>query len=134
MKREKEFKLTYKHPRSELGEIDYVYNHTLQNHYFWKFSPYICIECKNWTKEISSVEINHLIGLVRDKSPFSCCGVYITSSSYAPSAIEAIKQTRDRDKIVIVPVKGAHLKELIERGFKEFVQELCEENVFKKTN
>ena len=35
MKREKDFSLVYKHPRSKMGEIDYVYSHTLQGHYFW---------------------------------------------------------------------------------------------------
>lgn len=133
MRKEKDFRLVLKHPRSEIGEIDYVYSHNFQDHYFWKVSPYICIECKNWKADISSTEINHLTELVRDKEPLSCCGVYITSSSYNSSAINAINQSRVRDKIVVVPVEGKHLTSLIEQGFKDFIQRLCEEKVFKKT-
>lgn len=133
MKREEDFKRVLKHPRSELGEIDYIYSHNLQDHYFWKVSPYICIECKNWKEDITSNEIDHLTALVRDKGPFSCCGVYITSSSYSSSAIEAINYSRVRDKIIVVPVEGKHLTSLIEQGFKDFIQKLCEEKIFKKT-
>jgi len=133
MQKEKDFIFVFKHPRSELGEIDYAYSHNLQDHYFWKVSPYICIECKNWKEPITSTEINHLTELVRDKGAFSCCGVYITSSSYNPSAITAINYSRIRDKITVVPVEGKHLKGLIEQGFKDFIQKLCEEKVIKKT-
>ncbi|MDH5266276.1 MAG: restriction endonuclease [Candidatus Bathyarchaeota archaeon] len=133
MQREKDFRLVFRHPRSELGEIDYVYSHDLQDHYFWKVSPYICIECKNWKENITSTEINHLAELIREKGPLSCCGVYITSSSYSPSAIEAINHSRLRDEIVVVPIEGKHLASLIAQGFKDFIQKLCEEKIFKKT-
>jgi restriction endonuclease Mrr len=133
MKKEKDFRLVFKHPRSELGEIDYVYCHNLQEHYFWKVSSYICVECKNWKENITSTEINHLTELIRDKGPLSSCGVYITASSYDPSAIEAINYSRVRDKILVVPVEGKHLATLIEKGFKDFIQKLCEEKTFKKT-
>jgi hypothetical protein len=133
MKKEKDFRFVFKHPRSELGEIDYVYCHDLQEHHFWKVSPYICVECKNWKENITSTEINHLTELIREKGPLSCCGVYITSSSYENSAIDAIKYSRIRDKIIVVPVEGKHLNSLIEEGFKNFVQKLCEKKVFKKT-
>ena len=133
MQREKDFRLVFKHPRSELGEIDYVYSHNLQDHYFWKVSPYICVECKNWKGNIASTEINHLTELIRDKGPLSCCGVYITSSAYDPSATNAINYSRIRDRIVVIPLEGKHLPSLIERGFKNSIQELCEDKVFKKT-
>ena len=133
MQKEKDFRFVFKHPRSELGEIDYVYSHNLQDHHFWKVSPYICVECKNWKENISSSEINHLKELIREKGPFSCCGVYITSSSYHPSAINAINYSRVMDNIIIVPVEGKHLTSLIEQGFKDFIQKLCEEKIFKKT-
>lgn len=132
MKKEMDFRFVFKHPRSELGEIDYVYSHNLQGHYFWRISPYICIECKNWKANITSTEINHLTELIREKGPFSCCGVYLTSSSYSPSAKRAIENARIRDNIIIVPVEGKHLPSLIERGFKNFIRNLCEERVFRK--
>jgi len=133
MQREKDFRLVAKHPRSELGEIDYVYSHDLVAHHFWKLSPYICVECKNWKENISSTEISHLADLIRDKELLTCCGVYVTSSSYDPSAKHAINQLRIRDRILIVPVEGKHLTHLVEKGFKDFIQQLCEEKIFKKT-
>ncbi|UCD40413.1 MAG: restriction endonuclease [Candidatus Bathyarchaeota archaeon] len=133
MQREKDFRFVFKHARSELGEIDYVYSHNLPEHHFWKIFPYICVECKNWEDDIGPREINHLKTLIDEKAPFSCCGVYITSSSYLPSAINAINFCRASDKIVIVPVEGKDLANLVEQGFIHFIQALCESKVFKKT-
>lgn len=132
MSRHKEFTMVYKHPRSEIGEVDYVYRHELQDHPFWRISPYICVECKNWAEKISSTQMNHLTELIREKGPLCCCGVFITSSSYDPSALTAIRDSRLRDKIVIVPVERKYLKGLIKEGIKDFIQKLCEKIVFKK--
>jgi restriction endonuclease Mrr len=132
MKTQTDFKLIWKHPRSKLGEIDYVFLHNYSgNKSFWGLSPYICIECKNWKGDITSTEIGHLANLVREKSPLSCCGVYITTGSYAPSASESIKNARLTDRIIIVPIDGKQLPSLVEKGFKDTVQKTCEEQVFK---
>lgn len=129
---EKNFELKFKHPRSKTGEIDYVYHHNIEmGRSFWGLSPYICIECKNWKDNISSVEIGHLVDLVREKGPLSCCGVYLTSSSYDPSATERIKTARVMDRILIIAVDGKNLKGLVDCGFRNFVEDLCEEQVFK---
>lgn len=132
MIREPNFEFRFKHPRSRTGEIDYVYAHNLQDQYFWRISPYICIECKNWKDNITSVEINHFADLIEEKAPLSCCGVYLTTSSYEPSAKEAIKNCRIRNRILIIPVERKHLADLIKVGFEDFIRKLCEEKVFKK--
>jgi hypothetical protein len=129
---EKDFELKFKHPRSKTGEIDYVYHHNIKMECsFWSLSPYVCIECKNWKDEISSVEIGHLVDLVREKGPLSCLGIYLTSSSYSPSATERIKTARVMDDILIIAVDGKNLKGLIDCGFRNLVEDLCEEQVFK---
>jgi len=132
MLREKEFEIKLKHPRSELGELDYVYTHNLLQHYFWKVSSYICIECKNWEKKIKRNEIVGFKELIDEKKPLSCFGVFLTTSSFSPSAIEAIKRAR-KEGVIIVRVERKHLTELIELGFKCFIQKLCEDKFFKKT-
>jgi len=132
MSRHEEFTMIYKHSRSEIGEVDYVYRHELRDHPFWRISSYICVECKNWAEDISSTQINHLIELIREKSPFCCCGIFITSSSYNPSALTSIRDSRLRDKIVVIPVERKHLGSLIKEGFKDYIQKLCEKTVFKK--
>jgi len=132
MTREKEFVQVYKHVRSETGEIDYVYRHNLQDEPFWRISSYVCIECKNWLGDITSNEIHHLAWLIHQIEPLPCLGVFITSSSYTSSAKEAIKNARLKEKIIIVPIGRKDLNELINVGFKNLVQKIGEETVFKR--
>ena len=132
MAREPDFIQKLKHARSEIGEIDYVYAHNLQDDAFWRVSSYICVECKNWVDNITSNEMHHLTELIREKGPLSCCGVFITSSSYDPSAVTAMRDARIRDKILIIPIEGKDLEDLIEYGFKDLVRKLCEQKVFKR--
>ncbi len=130
MKTESNFQFSWKHPRSPNGEIDYVYTHELKNS-FWSMFSYICIECKNWKNNISSVETGHLGDLVEEKDPFACLGVYITTSAYDPSAYADIRKYRLKNRIIIVPIEGKHLQGLIQEGFEKTVQEVCEHTVFK---
>jgi restriction endonuclease Mrr len=131
MTTEKQFKLVYKHSRTTLGEVDYVYSHERKES-FWQLSPYICVECKNWQKNIRSREMDHLISLIKDKSPVSSLGVFITNSSFEDSAKTSMKNARIGDKIIIVPFEGKDLMNLIEFGFRDAVVRMCEESIFKK--
>jgi len=128
---EKGFTQVYKHSRSRLGEVDYVFRNEVKDS-FWQMFPYVCVECKNWEKKISSREMNHFVNLIKDKSPLSCFGVFLTTSSYEDSAKTSMNNARIGDKIVIVPVEKKHLKALIEEGFKNCARKLCEETIFKK--
>lgn len=130
--REKEFVQVFKHARSQIGEIDYIYRHNLRDHPFWKISSYVCIECKHWRGEITSYDIDHLIKMIKATGPLSCLGVFITSSSFSPSALTSIRDARLQDKLLIVPIEGKSLEDLVDTGFKELVGKLCEERVFKE--
>jgi hypothetical protein len=130
MKAEKNFEFSWKHPRSPMGEIDYVYTHKIQNSFWAKFS-YVCIECKNWKDNISSVEMGHLGDLVDEKAPFACLGVYVTTSAYDPSAYATISKFRFKNKILLVPIEAKHLESLIQDGFEKTIRDVCEHTVFK---
>jgi hypothetical protein len=131
MCKENNFEYSFTHPRTRTGEIDFVYKHTMKDP-FWDLSPYVCIECKNWTDNIASVQMGHLGNLVKDKFPLSCIGVYLTTSAYDPSAYETIKEFRNMHKIILIPVEGKHIKDMIEKGFEKFTKEVCEYTVFKR--
>jgi hypothetical protein len=128
MAREKQFKMVYKHCRSALGEIDYVFSHELQDS-FWRLSPYVCIECKNWADKIDSVLTDHFVDLVKS-TLLCCCGVYITTSSYEKSAFESAKRAK-AEGILIVPVERKHLKELVTKGFEETIRRVGLDVAFK---
>lgn len=127
---EEGFILLYKHSRSRLGEVDYIFRNEV-NDPFWRMFPYICVECKNWDEKISSKEINHFVNLIKDKSPLIYFGVFITTSSYENSAKNAMNNARMIDKIVIVPVERKNLRQLIKDGFKNCIKKICEEAIFK---
>lgn len=132
MARHKKFKMVYKHSRSRLGEVDYVFRHEVKDP-FWQMFPYVCVECKNWEKKISSKEMDHFVSLIKDKSPLCHFGVFVASSSFKESAKTSMNNARIGDKIIIVPVERKHLTDLVKNGFKNSIKKLCEEIVFKKS-
>jgi hypothetical protein len=125
------FKFILKHPRSELGEIDYVYRNENYDNFWCRFS-YVCVECKNWKDTITSTETDHLLSLIREKSPLSCLGVFITNTSFEQSAITSMKNARLQDGTLIVPIEGKLLERMVKIGFRNAVIEQCEKSVFKK--
>jgi hypothetical protein len=131
MVREKQFRTVYKHSRSRLGEVDYVYRNECRDSFLQQFS-HVCVECKNWKKKISSREMDHLISLIKDKSPLCCLGVFVTNTCFEESAKTSMKNARIGDKILIVPFEGEDLGSMIELGFKDSVMKGCEESVFKR--
>lgn len=131
MKREKQFRIVDKHSRSRLGEVDYIYRNEYRGSFWHQFS-HVCVECKNWKKKIASKEMDHLISLIKDKSPLSCLGVFVTNTRFEESAKTSMKNARIGDKILVVPFEGENLESMIELDFKDSVIKRCEESVFKK--
>ena len=116
------FIFIHKHCRSEIGEIDYFYRNT-RDHPLQETYSYLFIECKNWKGKISSEKINHFIGLLKSKTPFFCCGIYITTSSFSQEALTAMKYARIQDGVIVISIDKKDLLELIEKGFKMFIEE-----------
>lgn len=132
MFREDDFDFIDKHSRSEVGEVDFVYSCKVRDHVLWENSPIIFIECKNWSGVIGSEQMDHFINLVREKGPFSSCGVYVTSSSFSPFAETSMRDARMRDKITIVPIEGKQLADLIQYGFKTYIPKVCIEKLLHR--
>lgn len=84
MAQQKGFIFIDKHCRSKVGEIDYFYRTELRNHPLWKKYNYLFIEAKNWEQKIGSPEVNHFITLLKAKTVFPCCGIYLTTSLLSP--------------------------------------------------
>ena len=120
-----------KHCRSKVGEIDYFYRVQLRGHPLWEKYPYLFIECKNWKETISSKEMDHFIRLVRAKKTFLCCGIYMTTSYFSPEALTTVRDARNVDKVMIIPIDKNDLPNLIDKGFKEVVQEICDKILAK---
>jgi predicted helicase len=120
-----------KHCRSKVGEIDYFYRSEHTDHPIWKNYHYVFIECKNWEDVISSTELDHFIRLMKAKTPFACCGVYLTTSSLSPEALTTMRDARMNESIFIIPIESNALSQLIEKGFKSFAQEVCDKLLAK---
>lgn len=119
-----------KHCRSRVGEIDYFYRSEHRDHPLWEKYPFLFIECKNWREKISSEKINHYIKLLEAKNTFPCCGIYITTSSLSPEAIRAMNRAIDKGLLIIL-IDKKDLPSLIDKGFKVFLQDKCEEILAK---
>jgi hypothetical protein len=111
-----------KHCRSRVGEVDYFYRVEFRDHPLWEKYPFLFVECKNWKEPISSEKMDHFIRLVIPKQVLSCCGIYITTSSFSPEAFATVRDAIINNKIMIILIDKKDLSDLIDRGFKAFVQ------------
>jgi len=121
---EPDFTLLKQHARSDVGEIDFFYRTKCKDHPLWLKCHYLFIECKNWKEIISSEKMNHFITLLQSKNVFrNCCGVYVTTSSYSPQAINAYKKAINEKKLIIVKLGRNDLNKLIDEGFKTYLED-----------
>jgi Holliday junction resolvase-like predicted endonuclease len=120
-----------KHCRSKVGEIDYLYRSEHLDHPLWKNYHYIFIECKNWGDKIGSRELNHFINLIQAKAFLNCFGVYLATGSLSQQAQTTIRDARIKDKLLIIPIERRDLYSLIEKGFKDHIQEACDKILSK---
>lgn len=131
MNQQQRFIYIHKHCRSEVGEIDYFYRIELRGHPLWEKYPYLFIECKNWKEKIGSEKMNHFKSLLKEKNLLPCCGIYITTSSFSRQAFTVIRDARNVERLLIIPIEKKDLPKLIERGFQVFVQEKCDKIIAK---
>lgn len=118
-----------RHCRSDVGEIDYFYRNQNIDHPLWKTYHYIFIECKNWNDIIPSKELSHFLTLMRRKSLFKCCGVYLTTSRLSPEANVVISDGQKIDNLCIFKLEKNNLKKLISIGFKRALEEACDKTI-----
>jgi Restriction endonuclease len=111
-----------KHCRSRVGEVDYFYRADTRDHPLWERYPFLFIECKNWIEPISSEKMDHFIRLVIPKQVLSCCGVYVTTSSFSPESLITVRDAIVKNEIMIILIDKNDLSDLIDQGFKDFVQ------------
>lgn len=91
----------------------------------------VAIESPEKKETISSEKMNHFIRLVKAKAPFSCCGVYITTSSFSPQSMTTMRDARLNEKILVIPIDKNDLPNLIKKGLKVVVQEICDKMLAK---
>ena len=122
MDQQQSFVYVDRHCRSRVGEVDYFYRVELRDHPLWERYPFLFIECMNWKEPISSEKMDHFIRLVIPKQVLSCCGLYITTSSFSPEALTTVRDAIINNEIMIILIDKNDLFDLIDRGFKAFVQ------------
>lgn len=118
------FSLIKRHARSDVGEMDFFYRAKCDGHPLWSKCAYLFVECKNWKEVISSEKMNHFTTLLESKNIFSnCCGIYITTSSFSPQAITALKKAINGKKLIIIKLGKNDLHKLIDKGFKSYLED-----------
>ena len=132
MDQQKGFVFIDKHPRSQVGEIDYFYRSRFKDHPLWNYT-YLFIECKNWKEPISSEKMDHFIRLVKAKNFFHllCCGIYLTTGNFSRAALTTLREARNVEKVMIMAINKKDLLELIELGVKAFLEKKCDEVLAK---
>lgn len=131
MAQQQGFVFLHRHCRSEVGEIDYFYRSEHRDHPLFEKYPYVFIECKNWSEPISSEKMDHFIRLMQAKTILSCCGIYITTSYFSPETLTTMRDARIKEGYMIIPIENRDLPEMIEKGFKAFIQEKCDKILAK---
>lgn len=131
VEREDEFILAKQHARSDLGEFDYVYKTNCSGHPLWNNCKYMFVECKNRKEVVSSKDMNHFVKMLDNKSVFrNCCGIYITTKRFSPQANNSAKEGI-AGGLIIFRIAHADITELIEKGFKQFLENQFDELLTK---
>lgn len=126
MARQKGFTFLRKHCRSKVGEIDYFCRTEICDHPLWEKYRYLFVECKNWKEKIGSPEADHFVILMRAKTVFPCCGIYLTTSSLSPQARTTFRDARMANGIMIIPIIGKDIQTMIDEGFRHFLERRCD--------
>lgn len=127
--RERCFCIIKKHLRTETGELDYVLRQSIDDG-FWKDSPYVVVECKNWADPIGPEQVHHFLTLVRDTGPKCSIGLYLTVSPLTPAALQAIRDARLRDGITAVTIASEFFPKLT-LGLRGLIPRLYEKQTFR---
>jgi len=125
VRRDGEFEIVSRHLRSEAGEIDYVLGHEIQDN-FWRKSPYVCVECKNWEKTIPIAQLDHFIAQVKKAGAYCAIGIYLTTSNLSRDSLAAIRDARINDRLTLIPIEGDELRKLVDTKFSKYVRILFE--------
>lgn len=128
--RDAEFRIAGKHVRTKVGEIDYILGHELQTN-FWKMSPYVCVECKNWIGTIPVGEVDHFVKLVEKVGPLSSIGIYLTTSKLSPEAKTTIRDARLSSSLILIAIEQDNLEGIIKTKFSDFAKVVFESTGFK---
>lgn len=80
---------------------------------FWsKESPYILVECKNWSAKVGPDELDRFTNKLLRRYGRTRLGFFVAASGFT-EGFEATRQTERRDGALVVPITGEDLDVLV---------------------
>lgn len=110
---EPELEVREKNYKTAEEEIDMILVNGL-SHPFWiaQSSPFVFVECKNWSKPVGVKEVKELEMKMVDRAAICKIGIFVSMSGFAKTALDRLKKVQSKDGIIFA-ITGDDLRELI---------------------
>ena len=115
---EPELKVLRKNFRTAEEEIDVVLTNGL-SHPFWAAysSPFVFVECKNWSSPVGTAELRDLESKMQDRGAICKIGIFVSMSGFAKTGLERLKTIQRNDGIIFA-VTGDDLRDLVTKKIR----------------
>jgi CheY-like chemotaxis protein len=110
--------------RNEVEEIDLLVQNDSTDPFWQKESPYILVECKNWSTHVGAKEVLNLWAKMEGRHNRCRLAFFVAAGGFADS-IRALQLQQARDERLIVLVGPGNLDELVRsRNRNAFLKEM----------
>lgn len=110
--------------RNEIEEIDVLVQNSSPDPFWQKESPYLVVECKNWSKHVGTKELRDLWGKIDGRYNRCRLALFIAPGGFAETVHTQQLQRAREDKLVILIGPG-DLEDLVRRKDRnELLKEL----------
>jgi hypothetical protein len=118
--------------RSEDEEIDIRVRNQSPDIFWQNFhTPYMLLECKNWSRPVGKDEFVLFHDKLRSRYGKVKLGFFVTTATFTKGFLST-RQTARKDDVLMVCIDGAGLERLVESNDRnETLKELCDRAVIE---
>ena len=117
--------------RTKDEEIDLILKNKFEDPFWIQLnSPYIFVECKNWSSKVGSDEIKKFRGKLEDHKNLCRVGFFISINGFTKSEDIALIRVGSQDKILCL-IDGGDIQKFLDSklSLKEFLEELIRDTI-----
>ncbi|MBN1762309.1 MAG: restriction endonuclease [Methanomicrobia archaeon] len=117
--------------RTKDEEIDLLLKNKFEDHFWVQLnSPYIFVECKNWSSKVGSDEIKKFKGKLEDHRNLCRVGFFISINGFTKGDDIALIRAASQDKILSL-IAGEDIQEFLysQCSLKEFLERLIKDSI-----
>jgi CheY-like chemotaxis protein len=106
--------------QNESEEIDVLVQNNAADPFWQKESPYILVECKNWSKHVGTKEIRDFWGKMEGRYDRCRLALFVAPGGFADTVREFLLRKSENNRLVLLVGPG-ELDELVKRSDRDAV-------------